>query len=106
MVTSGPIEVVLKIFQAVWQVLVVGSARAGGKIFWWLFDGTWFVVTMKLGVAFMTLVLIRSMWARLSDVGDRSPMVPVIVVALMIGAAIAGLVAHATGLWLGLSMRW
>ncbi|HYD46944.1 MAG TPA: hypothetical protein VEB21_01285 [Terriglobales bacterium] len=101
---SSPIEIVIQIFQTVWSVYIAGALRAIPKIAGWIGNGSWYVVTMKVGVVLLCMVMAKSMWTRLADVGDTSPMMPVIATALILGGSIAGLVAFATGYWGGFDL--
>lgn len=98
---AGPIEIVIQLLQTVWNVYVVGAFRAVPQLARWIGDGDWFRILMKVGILFMLLVVARSMWVRLADVEDSSPMTPVIAVALLMAGGILALIAQSLGYWRG-----
>jgi len=103
---ATPINVVLNLLQAVYEFLVIGGLRAISRLTKWLVDGDWYHVGMKVLIAFVIVVVSVSMWRRLSDINDQSPMTAVLVMSLMIGTALFAIVAYSTGIWHSVAPRW
>lgn len=94
------------LFKTFWNWLTRDTPELIAELFYWLVGDTWIQFGIRLTFLCFAAFLTRSLWVRLADVGDRSPLATIAGVAVLIFAAVAALGAYYAGMWREIAPAW
>lgn len=93
-------------FRSIWGLLVHDTPALIVGVFHWILGDTWFQFGIRFSIVCFAFFIIRSLWARLADIGDSNPLATIGAFALIAVLVLAGLGAYYAGLWREVAPTW
>jgi len=93
-------------FKTAWGWISEDTPALFVALYGWLLGVTWLQFGLRVTFVCFSIFIIRSLWTRMSDAGDKNPLVTIGMLAVLMIALLAGLGAYYAGLWREIAPRW